>query len=207
MASWVMAQMTGLDEITAQFKKIGDKKVASLHMGAALRKAAKPALEALKSITPKGPTGNLRKSIQITVRNYWNQGNAAAFVEHKSSKRLGKKGMHSSILEFGTKPRFIKERIASSYNKRGPFKIIQKKVVKSGKNKGKVRFTTSPKYPKAFFKSAPLDKKVALGTGPALHLVSRAYSRALPQIQTALKKELTIALGKAIAHAGFAEGT
>ena len=207
MASWVMAQMTGLDEITAQFKKIGDKKVASLHMGSALRKAAKPALEALKSITPKGPTGNLRKSIQITVRNYWNQGNAAAFVEHKSSKRLGKKGMHSSILEFGTKPRFTKERIASSYNKRGPFKIIQKKVVKSGKNKGKVRFTTSPKYPKAFFKSAPLDKKVALGTGPALHLVSRAYSRALPQIQTALKKELTIALGKAIAHAGFAEGT
>ncbi len=207
MASWVMAQMTVLDEITAQFKKIGDKKVASLHMGAALRKAAKPALEALKSITPKGPTGNLRKSIQITVRNYWNQGNAAAFVEHKSSKRLGKKGMHSSILEFGTKPRFTKERIASSYNKRGPFKIIQKKVAKSGKNKGKVRFTTSPKHPKAFFKSAPLDKKVALGTGPALHLVSRAYSRSLPQIQTALTKELTIALGKAIAQAGFTEGT
>ncbi len=207
MASWVMAQMTGLDEITAQFKKIGDKKVASLHMGSALRKAAKPALDALKAITPKGPTGNLRKSIQITVRNYWNQGNAAAFVEHKSSKRLGKKGMHSSILEHGTKPRFTKGRIASSFKKRGPFKINQKKVAKSGKNKGKVRFTTTPKYPKAFFKSAPLDKKVALGTGPALHLVSRAYSRALPQIQTALKKELTIALGKAIAHAGFKEGT
>ncbi len=207
MASWVMAQMTGLDEITAQFKKIGDKKVASLHMGSALRKAAKPALDALKAITPKGPTGNLRKSIQITVRNYWNQGNAAAFVEHKSSKRLGKKGMHSSILEHGTKPRFTKGRIASSFKKRGPFKINQKKVAKSGKNKGKVRFTTTPKYPKAFFKSAPLDKKVALGTGPALHLVSRAYSRSLPQIQTALKKELTIALGKAIAHAGFKEGT
>jgi hypothetical protein len=141
------------------------------------------------------------------VRNYWNQGNAAAFVEHKSSKRLGKKGMHSSILEHGTKPRFAKKRIASSYNKRGPFKIIQKKVAKSGKNKGKVRFTTSPKYPKAFFKSAPLDKKVALGTGPALHLVSRAYSRSLPQIQTALTKELTIALGKAIAQAGLTEVT
>jgi hypothetical protein len=207
MASWVMATMTGLDELAAQFKKIGDRKVASLHMGSALRKAAKPALAALKSITPKGPTGNLRKSIQITVRNYWNQGNAAAFVEHKSSKRLGKKGMHSSILEHGTKPRFAKKRIASSYNKRGPFKIIQKKVAKSGKNKGKVRFTTSPKYPKAFFKSAPLDKKVALGTGPALHLVSRAYSRSLPQIQTALTKELTIALGKAIAQAGLTEVT
>jgi hypothetical protein len=205
--SWVMAQMTGLDEITAQFKKIGDKKVASLHMGSALRKAAKPALDALKAITPKGPTSNLRKSIQITVRNYWNQGNAAAFVEHKSSKRLGKLGMHSSILEHGTKPRFTKKRFASSFKKRGAFAINQKKVAKSGKNKGKVRFTTSPKYPKAFFKSAPLDKKVALGTGPALHLVSRAYSRSLPQIQTALKKELTIALGKAIAHAGFAEGT
>ena len=214
--SWVMAQMTGLDEITAQFKKIGDKKVASLHMGSALRKAAKPALDALKAITPKGPTSNLRKSIQITVRNYWNQGNAAAFVEHKSSKRLGKLGMHSSILEHGTKPRFAKGRIASSYYGRKlakgearntKFKINQKKVAKAGKNKGKVRFTTTPKYPKAFFKSAPKGEKVALGTGPALHLVSRAYSRALPQIQTALTKELTIALGKAIAHAGFAEGT
>ena len=205
--SWVMAQMTGLEEIRLGFEKIADPQVASLHMGAALRKAAKPALDALKAITPKGPTGNLRKSSQITVRNYWNQGKAAAFVEHKSSQRLGKKGMHSSILEFGTKPRFTKERIASSFNKRGPFKINQKKVTKSGKNKGKVRFTTSPKFPKAFFKSAPKGEKVALGTGPALHLVSRAYSRALPQIQTALTKELTKALGKAIAHAGFTEGT
>jgi len=203
MASWVMAQMTGLDEITAQFKKIGDRKVASLHMGSALRKAAKPALDALKAITPKGPTSNLRKSSTITVRNYWNQGNAAAFVEHKSTK----KGKISSILEHGTKPRFTKKRFASSFKKRGAFAINQKKVAKSGKNKGKVRFSTSPKYPKAFFKSAPKGEKVALGTGPALHLVSRAYSRALPQIQTALKKELTIALGKAIAHAGFAEGT
>ena len=204
---WVMAQLTGLEEITAQFKKIGDRKVASLHMGAALRKAAKPALEALKSITPKGPTSNLRKSIQITVRNYWNQGNAASFVEHKSSRRLEKKGRHSSILEHGTKPRFTKKRFASSFKKRGAFSINQKKVAKSGKNKGKVRFTTSPKLPKAFFKTAPKGKKVALGTGPALHLVSRAYSRALPQIQTALTKELTIALGKAIAQAGMTEGT
>ena len=201
--TWVMATMTGLDELTAQFKKIGDRKVASLHMGAALRKAAKPALDALKAITPKGPTSNLRKSSAITVRNYWNQGNAAAFVEHKSTK----KGKISSILEHGTKPRFTKKRFASSFKKRGAFSINQKKVAKSGKNKGKVRFTTSPKYPKAFFKSAPKDKVVALGTGPALHLVSRAYSNALPQIKSVMEKELTIALGKAIAQAGFTEGT
>ena len=204
---WVMAQLTGLGEITAQFKKLADPKVASLHMGAALRKSAKPALDALKAITPKGPTSNLRKSSQITVRNYWTQGNAAAFVEHKTSKRRGKKGQHSSILEHGTKPRFTKKRIASSFKKRGGFSINQKKVAKSGKNKGKVRFTTSPKYPKAFFKSAPKDKVVALGTGPALHLVSRAYSNALPQIKSVMEKELTIALGKAIAQAGFTEGT
>ena len=207
MASWVMAHIVGLGNMKAQFDKLADPKVASLHMGAALRKSAKPALDALKAITPKGPTGNLRKSSQITVRNYWNQGNAAAFVEHKTSKSRGKKGQHSSILEHGTKPRFTKKRIASSFKKRGGFSINQKKVAKSGKNKGKVRFTTSPKYPKAFFKTAPKGEKVALGTGPALHLVSRAYSRALPELQTALTKELTVALGKAIAHAGFNEGT
>ena len=207
--SWVMAQMTGLEEIRLGFEKLADRQVAALHMGAALRAAAKPALDALKAITPKGPTGNLRRSSMITVRRYWNQGNAAAFVEHKSSERQAKKGSHSSMLEHGTKPRFTKTRFASSFKPkyRGKFEINQKRVMKSGKNKGKVRFTTSPKYPKAFFKSAPLDKKVALGTGPSLHLVSRAYFKALPQIQTALTKELTIALGKAIAHAGFTEGT
>lgn len=204
---WVMAQLTGLEEITAQFKKIGDRKIASLHMGAALRKAAKPALIALKAITPKGPTSNLRNSSSITVRNFWNQGNAAAFIEHKSSKKSNKKGMHSSILEYGTKPRFTKERFASSFKKRGAFKINQKKVAKSGKNKGKARFTTSPKYPKAFFKSAPQGERVALGTGPALHLVSRAYANALPQIQSLLAEELNIALGKAIAQAGLTEST
>ena len=215
MGSWVMARIVGLENMKAQFDKVADPKVASLHMGAALRKAAKPALKALKSITPKGPTGNLRKSSMITVRNYWNQGNAAAFVEHKSSKRQGKMGMHSSILEHGTKPRFTKDRIASSYFGRNlkkgegrntKFKINQKRVAKRGKNKGKFRFTTSPKYPKAFFKSAKKDQQVSLGRAPALHLVSRAYYNALPQLQTEMIKELNIALGKAIAQAGLTEG-
>ena len=207
---WVMAEMTGLGELRAQFDKVASPHVASLHMGAALRKAAKPALQALKAITPKGPLGNLRKSSTITVRNYWNQGRAAAFIEHKSSKRQGKKGMHSSILEHGTKPRFTKGRIASSYNDKnlGPFDIIKKRVMKSGKNKGKFRFTTRPKYPRAFFKSATKDEeKVSLGRGPALNLVSRAYLIALPQMKVAMNRELTIALGKAIAQAGLTEGT
>ena len=208
MASWVMAHIVGLGNFKAQFDKLADPKVAALHMGAALREAAKPALKALKAITPKGPTGNLRKASMITVRRYWNQGSAAAFIEHKSSKRQGKMGMHSSILEHGTKPRFTKTRFASSFKPkyRGKFEINQKRVMKSGKNKGKVRFTTSPKYPKAFFKSAPTDKVVALGTGPALHLVSRAYAKALPQLQTEMVKELNKALGKAIAQCGLTEG-
>jgi len=210
MASWVMAHIVGLGNMKAQFDKVADPKVAALHMGAALRIAAKPALAALKAITPKGPTGNLRKSSMITVRNYWNQGNAAAFIEHKSSKRLGKRGRHSSILEHGTRQRFTKGRIASSYNDKtlGPFDIIQKRVTKRGKFKGKFRFTTRPKYPKAFFKVAAKGKdQVSLGTAPALHLVSRAYSKALPQLQTEMVKELTKALAKAIAQAGLTEVT
>ena len=209
MASWVMAHIVGLGNFKAQFDKLADPKVASLHMGAALRKSAKPALDALKSITPKGPTGNLRKSSMITVRNYWNQGSAAAFIEHKSSKRLKKKGRHSSILEHGTRQRFTKGRIASSYKDEtlGPFDIIQKRVTKRGKFKGKFRFTTRPKYPKAFFKVASKGKdQVSLGTAPALHLVSRAYAKALPQLQTEMVKELSKALAKAIAQAGLTEG-
>ena len=205
---WVMAHIVGLGNLKAQFDRVADRKVAALHMGAALRIAAKPALKELKKITPKGPTGNLRKSSMITVRRYWNQGNAAAFIEHKSSKRQGKKGMHSSILEHGTKPRFTKGKIASSYKDKtlGPFDIIQKRVTKRGKHKGKFRFTTRPKYPKAFFKIASKDQeKVSLGAVPARHVVSHAYYNALPQLQTEMIKELTKALGKAIAQAGLTE--
>jgi hypothetical protein len=205
---WVMAHIVGLGNLKAQFDRVADRKVAALHMGAALRIAAKPALKELKKITPKGPTGNLRKSSMITVRRYWNQGNAAAFIEHKSSKRLKKKGRHSSILEHGTKQRFTKGRIASSYKDEtlGPFDIIQKRVTKRGKYKGKFRFTTRPKYPKAFFKVASKGKdQVSLGAVPARHLVSHAYYNALPQLQTEMIKELTKALGKAIAQAGLTE--
>jgi len=210
MGSWVMAHIVGLGNMKAQFDKVADPKVAALHMGAALRIAAKPALAALKKITPKGPLGNLRRSSMITVRRYWNQGNAAAFIEHKSSKRLGKKGMHSSILEHGTKERFTKGRFASSYNDKnlGHFDIIQKRVTKRGKFKGKFRFTTRPKYPKAFFKIASKDQeRVSLGTVPARHLVSRAYYNCLPQLQTEMLKELNKALAKAIAQAGLREVT
>lgn len=210
MGSWVMAHIVGLGNLKAQFDRVADPKVAALHMGAALRIAAKPALKALKKITPKGPTGNLRKSAMITVRRYWNQGNAAAFIEHKSSKRQGKKGSHSSILEHGTKERFTKGRFASSYNDKnlGRFDIIQKRVTKRGKFKGKFRFTTRPKYPKAFFKVASKDQeKVSLGTVPARHLISRAYYNALSQLQTEMVKELNKALLKAIAQAGLTEVT
>jgi len=57
-------KITGPDlfELRQAFKQL-PKNIAARVIGAGLRRAAKPGENALKQITPKGPTGNLRRSI------------------------------------------------------------------------------------------------------------------------------------------------
>jgi hypothetical protein len=57
--------------------------LAAKHLGAALRKASKPGLTALRSevrANQKGPTGNLRRAIATKVKTYKKTGNAVALV-------------------------------------------------------------------------------------------------------------------------------
>jgi hypothetical protein len=83
-------------------------------MAAGLRRAAEKGgtLQALKSATPRGPTGNLRRSIAVKSKRYPRSGVGIAILGFKSGRKMNepydntKLGYHQGLVEFGTKERF-----------------------------------------------------------------------------------------------------
>lgn len=193
-----------MDELRAELLKL-PRNLAAKHLGAALRKATQPGLTALRKNTPKGPTGNLRKSIKTKVKTYPKDGRAVGMVGYSWGGES--KGYHQGFVEFGTKDRQTKKgRFASSFKwkldtagkGRGGFRI---EVSKRGKNKGKMR-TVSPAYPKSFFKSAKQDQKVQLGKMPVggrtgVPPVKTSFSQARPEMEASLRLQLGARIEKA----------
>lgn len=108
-----------LFEIREAFKKL-PRNIAATVIGAGLRRASKPGEDALKKVTPVGPTGNLRRAIKTIVKKYPRDGAAVAVVGYvkagsgKSKSAQGgrvKKGadraFHQFWLEFGTNDRMV----------------------------------------------------------------------------------------------------
>lgn len=109
----ITANIPGLDAIRESFLQFG-KAGAAKYIASALKKAAEKGgtLQALKASTPKGPTGNLRRSIAVKTKRYNRSGVGIAIVGYKSGRRVNepfdatKQGYHQGLVEFGTKPRF-----------------------------------------------------------------------------------------------------
>jgi HK97 gp10 family phage protein len=219
-----MAQATGslelnmefpeLTELREQFKTL-PKNIAAKHLGAALRKAMAPGQAALRKNTPKGPTGNLRKSIKTKIKVYAKNGNAVGLVGYEIGG--GSKGYHQGFLEFGTKERKTKGPVASSFKQRGQFTIARpRKLGKPPKNlfgaagdryaaryRSRLKVQTNPKYPKAFFKRAADGKVVKLGKMPVggrtgVPPVKTAFNQAQPAMRSLLQQELATRLEKAL---------
>lgn len=102
-----------------EFKKL-PKNIAARVIGAGLKRAAYPGEKALKQVTPKGPTGNLRRSVRTIVKRYPRDGAAVAVVGYikagtGASRSAGggrvKKGadraFHQFWMEFGTNDRLV----------------------------------------------------------------------------------------------------
>jgi hypothetical protein len=126
-----MIQVSGPDlfELRQAFKQLPTN-IAARVIGAGLRRAAKPGEVALKRITPKGPTGNLFRSIKTIVKKYPRDGAAVAVVGYVKagtgkSKSAGggkvKKGpdraFHQFWIEFGTSDRIVSTPATSSYKR------------------------------------------------------------------------------------------
>ncbi len=189
-----------LTELREQFKKLPTN-LAAKHLGSALRKAMAPGKATLRKNTPKGPTGNLRKSIALKIKTYPKDGNAVGMVGYSWGD--GAKGYHQGFLEFGTKERKTKGRFASSWKSsslnnsqyvRGGFTILNPT---RGRNAGKL--VTKPRPPKAFFKSAKAGQVVSLGKMPVggstgVAPVKTSFSQAEPAMKSLLREQMAISL-------------
>jgi HK97 gp10 family phage protein len=190
-----------LTEMRKQFKQLPTS-IAAKHMGAALRAAMAPGVAALKQNTPKGPTGNLRKSIKTKIKKYVKDGNAVGIVGYETGK--GSKGFHQWFVERGTGERQTKGRYASTFRSKTPgragaFQII---TPKRGKSAGMMRTKPSPK---SFFKSAKAGEVVRLGKMPiggrtGVPPVKTSFTQAQPAMRSILQQELATRLEKALSE-------
>jgi HK97 gp10 family phage protein len=109
----ITADVPGLEEIRKDFLRLGNT-LSAKYMASALRSAAKKGgtEEALKAATPRGPTGNLRRSIAIKSKRYPRTGIGIAILGFRSGRKMNepfnneKLGYHQGLVEFGTKERF-----------------------------------------------------------------------------------------------------
>lgn len=108
------------DGLAEKFRQL-PKSLASAAIGAGVKRAVKPAEQALKQITPVGPTGNLRRGIATKAKRYPKTGAAVAVVGFRKAgskgppkegtKRRNKasdKTQHQFLVEYGSKQRFTK---------------------------------------------------------------------------------------------------
>jgi plasmid stabilization system protein ParE len=103
-----------IDDLIRAYAKLPGS-VARKHLKAAIRRSIKPFTPALKAATPRGATGNLRRSVITVVKfgtkvsrgaNEAFRGTAIGIVGFsRKGKKKNQKGDHSVLVEQGSKPR------------------------------------------------------------------------------------------------------
>ena len=212
-----VVKITGpdLQPLRDAFKAL-PKNIAAKVIGAGLKRASAPMVAALKETTPKGPTGNLRRSIKTVVKKYPRDGAAVAVVGYQKagtgvSRSAGggtvKKGpdraFHQFWLEFGTKERWVGKPASTPYarGKRSSAVKQQGGYIASSFNRlgpfklkaGKGgRVMTTPKYPKAFFMKSrqPISLRAMSSQKP----VQIAFIKSRRAVQSNLYNEMTKAV-------------
>lgn len=197
----VTVEFPELEDVRAAFRNL-PKNLSAKYMASALGQAIDPGFKLLKTLTPKGATGNLRRAIRKKTKRYARTGSGVALAGYtapprKKSKDLksNEKGQHQGFLEFGTRRRVTKKNIASSFSRTGPVKVVV------AKRSGAV--TTKPKPPKGFVRVVKKGGTVDLGEFPVggkagVPPVKTAFDRTRSQISSNLNREMTKALNNAI---------
>lgn len=198
----IEAAFPDLSALKESFKSL-PKNISAKYMAAALGKAIEPGLKALRRTTPRGPTGNLKRSIRKKTKRYVSSGAGVALAGYTATPRKkaenlkqNEKGFHQGFLEFGTKKRTATKKsargfvIASSYGRK-QFSVT------NGRG-GKLR---TPKN--SFFKAAKKGEELDLGRMPVGGRLGKppvrtAFESSLPQMRRLLPVEMTLALNKAL---------
>jgi len=195
--------VAGTGIVIDEFKQISDmlrdypRAIRRKYMKAAFNAVTKPAMRALKQATPRGPTGNLKRSVTKKVSaNFAIVGYAAA----RRNADENQKGYHQNLLEYGgRKIRRTKGRVASTFASQG--KGRSGKIETRTTKQGKLR-TTRPRFPKGFLKSASAGERVTLGKMPVGGRTGKppirtAFSAAQGEIRSVLKQQMSTVLERA----------
>lgn len=207
----VKIEFPELEEIKQAFTFL-PRNIAAKYMGAALNQSIEPGFKLLRTLTPRGPTGNLRRAIKKKTKRYTGSptsknpakspGAAVALAGYVAPPRKkasetssSQKGYHGGFLEFGTKERRTKGYIASSFSRSGPVRVVV------AKRSGKV--TSKPKPPKGFVKAVAKGGTVDLGKFPiggkgGVPPVKTAFERSKSAIRSLMATEMTKALNTAL---------
>lgn len=106
MSFQISVDIEGVGAIIEKFHKL-PKGLQKKYVRSAINAAAKPALTRLKTATPKGPTGNLRKSAGVKVE-ISKRGGVTARIGYRRGGKF--KGYHAWWFEGGVKPHSPKGR-------------------------------------------------------------------------------------------------
>ena len=175
----------GVEQILEGFSRLSGS-IQKKYLGAAVREAAKEEIPEIKALTPKGPTGNLRRSVGVKVEKKRRNATAVGILGYRL-KRGGnnsEKGFHAWWVENGTKYRqpnnwALKVPLANA----SKYPYLRGKVAKiGGAEDGMIFFRQVKGMPKS-------DK------------FKQWADANLPQIKQRLIGKLDGALGKAIAEA------
>lgn len=136
------AEVLGLNETLANLRAALNNEQKSRILEKALQKAVKPVKAALDRTVPLGPTGNLRRAIDVKVVRYPLDGNAVAVVGFRRSGRrrsqsaaggrvrTGRdRAFHQWWLEEGTRERFVSSPADRSYIRKSHQRRMQSGTV------------------------------------------------------------------------------
>lgn len=175
----------GVEQILDGFSRLSGS-IQKKYLGAAVREAAKDEIPEIKALTPKGPTGNLRRSVGVKVEKKRRNATAVGILGYRL-KRGGnnsEKGFHAWWVENGTKYRqpnnwVLKVPLANA----SKYPYLRGKVARIGGSEGGMIFFGQ-------VKGMPKSDKF-----------KRWADANLPQIKQRLIGKLGDSLGKAIAEA------
>ena len=175
----------GVEEILRGFA-ILPASIQKKYLGAAVRAAAKDEIPEIKALTPKGPTGNLRRSVGLKIEKKKRNATAVGILGYRArgGGNTSEKGFHAWWVENGTKYRqpekwALKVPMANA----AKYPYLRGKVAKIGGEEGGMIFFGQ-------VKGMPASDKF------------RKWADAnMPQIKARLVGQLDGALGKAISEA------
>ena len=183
-----------LKELQDAFKLLPNN-IAAKHMAAALGRAIDPTFRLIGKLTPRGPTGNLKKAVRKKTTRYVKDGAGVAVAGYtkaprgKIDKKANERGGHAHFVEKGTKDRRTKGRVASSFDGR-PFSVVRRK---NG------ALVTKPKPPKGFLKGTSKGDQVDLGRMPVggksgVPPIQTAFARTKTTMSADMRKEMAAAI-------------